>query len=696
MSKTLRRAAATIAALVLALAGVLVGATPAFAAPFVVDTTSDNPLDGLTLREAIDAANANADPSNSISFTPALSGQTLQINSALPDIEKSLSITGLGSANLSIERTGSGRFFRFTPTAAGQTFMVGGITFVGDGIDDGPAFETAGAFGAANITLAGVVFNDLTNAVSGGAVQVGDVTGTFFLNGCDFNGNHATASGGAVWVSNTTNLIIYGNTYDGNVAETAAGGAVGMTGVGSLTVESTDFESDNSAATQGGGIGAQNLGSAVILDTRFVGNTAGTWGGGAYLHGGTSTTVEASYFYDNTADFGGGLYVDGVDGPVDLTEGTELDSNHAIDGDGGGVLIDGLSTELTVTDARLNNNDATGWGGGLRVDSASTVVARDSSFTLNTAELDGGGMSVESFTTSVLVETSAFSLNEAYDSGGGLALFTVSAETSATVRASQFTGNASGSGVGGGFGVASNAGVIEIDSSTFTSNVLDPDGDGVGFGLAEVNQGTIDVVNSTFDELFETDEAYAAYVGGNGSDGSVLVRSSTLFGPGALAIDDNDGATTLENSIFSATGSLPAAGVGGGSALGASYSLFSTPFDPADVASATTNRFSVADMGLGALALNGGPTETRLPADTSPAVNAGNAAAANLPAFDQRGDGFPRVLGGALDIGAVETDVERVLPATGSSVPAWIVALGGLLLLAGAGLLVARRRSRQV
>lgn len=55
---------------------------------------------------------------------------------------------------------------------------------------------------------------------------------------------------------------------------------------------------------------------------------------------------------------------------------------------------------------------------------------------------------------------------------------------------------------------------------------------------------------------------------------------------------------------------------------------------------------------LGALADNGGPTQTRLPQLGSPVVNAGNNALAL--ATEQRGAGFPRVVGSAADMGATE------------------------------------------
>src|SRR5208337_1025368 len=61
--------------------------------------------------------------------------------------------------------------------------------------------------------------------------------------------------------------------------------------------------------------------------------------------------------------------------------------------------------------------------------------------------------------------------------------------------------------------------------------------------------------------------------------------------------------------------------------------------------------------GLGPLANNGGPTQTMALLRGSPAINAGSnalAVDANLTT-DQRGAGFPRIVGGTVDIGAYES-----------------------------------------
>jgi hypothetical protein len=70
-----------------------------------------------------------------------------------------------------------------------------------------------------------------------------------------------------------------------------------------------------------------------------------------------------------------------------------------------------------------------------------------------------------------------------------------------------------------------------------------------------------------------------------------------------------------------------------------------------------TGPLYASDPLLGPLANNGGPTLTMLPQPGSPAINNGFVAFAAGINFDQRGLGFPRVVGAAVDIGALEVQV---------------------------------------
>ena len=97
----------------------------------------------------------------------------------------------------------------------------------------------------------------------------------------------------------------------------------------------------------------------------------------------------------------------------------------------------------------------------------------------------------------------------------------------------------------------------------------------------------------------------------------------------------------------------------------ATFSLIGNP----SASRVTTDATDITgqDPQLGPLANNGGPTQTMLPADTSPAIDAGSA---NGLTTDQRGmprpvdlPGYPNAAGGdGADIGAVEVQPAEVLP----------------------------------
>jgi hypothetical protein len=64
------------------------------------------------------------------------------------------------------------------------------------------------------------------------------------------------------------------------------------------------------------------------------------------------------------------------------------------------------------------------------------------------------------------------------------------------------------------------------------------------------------------------------------------------------------------------------------------------------------NQLGVTNPGLAPLADNGGPTATMAPLTGSPALDAGPDPVASFPGneFDQRGAGFPRVVGNKVDV----------------------------------------------
>ena len=67
------------------------------------------------------------------------------------------------------------------------------------------------------------------------------------------------------------------------------------------------------------------------------------------------------------------------------------------------------------------------------------------------------------------------------------------------------------------------------------------------------------------------------------------------------------------------------------------------------------------DPRLGPLDSSGGPTQTMLPLAGSPLINAGSNTAANDAGLTTDQRGLTRIVGGTVDIGAVETQVGEPL-----------------------------------
>ena len=220
---------------------------------------------------------------------------------------------------------------------------------------------------------------------------------------------------------------------------------------------------------------------------------------------------------------------------------------------------------------------------------------------------------------------------------------------SVTVTASTFSGNVAGGSQNGG-GIR-NLGTLAVSSSTVSGN-----SSYAGGGLD--NAGTATVSNSTFSGNTATSIGGGINTGG----GSLTVSNSTLAGNtstfgigGGLGV--SAGSVTLSNSVVALSPSGSDLYLGGGT-LSGSYNLVQDGLNLGGLTNTVTG-----NPLLGALADNGGPTQTRLPQPGSPLVGAGsNALVLNGVSVDQVGN---TRLVGTVDIGSVE--IQDTTPATVSS-----------------------------
>jgi hypothetical protein len=153
-----------------------------------------------------------------------------------------------------------------------------------------------------------------------------------------------------------------------------------------------------------------------------------------------------------------------------------------------------------------------------------------------------------------------------------------------------------------------------------------------------VSAGTVEVHHSTFSGNKATggqggyDSVYGFGLPGVGVGGGISNTGGLQMYDTILASNTADVAPDLDGALTSLGHNL-IGNSGGGSGYAASDLLNLNPQ-------------------LGPLQNNGGPTQTMALLAGSPAINAGDNT--NAPAYDQRGPGFARIVGGTIDIGAFE------------------------------------------
>jgi len=272
----------------------------------------------------------------------------------------------------------------------------------------------------------------------------------------------------------------------------------------------------------------------------------------------------------------------------------------------------------------------------------------------------GGGISNSSTLT---LTNSSVSGNTTAAAGGG-----ISNPGTLTLTNSSVSGNTSGDHGGGIFG---NGGTLTLNNSTVSGNNASFNGGGILSTL-----GTLTVTNSTVSGNSVNNGAG----GGISFDGTLTLTNSTVSGNsvnnGSGGGIQSGGTANLKNSIVAnntvGSGTSPDLT---GTFNSQDYNLIGNT-SGATFTGTTTHNINNQSANLGALANNGGPTQTMLPLPSSPAINAGDSGASLPPdTFDLDGDGntteplpvdqrgFARVVGANFDIGAVETNYAIVATA---------------------------------
>lgn len=323
-----------------------------------------------------------------------------------------------------------------------------------------------------------------------------------------------------------------------------------------------------------------------------------------------------------------------------ITGGHVDDDIDGSDSGGGIINLGGVLTLNACTVAGNRGTDPSSNGGGLSNENGGTLNVKGSTIANNEAVSAGGGI-FNGSGGQLSVTASKISANRA-NSGGGI--FNTGAGSVATIKDSTIAGNFASTVQAGGVNNVATATLTMENCLIFGNRTLGPGG-----GLVNVNAAAT-LLNCTFAHNTSADRGGAIV----NALGTLTAVNCTIVGnadtgnnsSGAGGIVGPTGTINLRNSIVAGNFTGPD---------GADNDV-----DLADLDQNLAN-FIGGDPLLGPLDQNGGPTQTMLPLEGSPAINAGSNAIAenNGLTTDQRG--LTRIVGGTVDIGAVETQTGEPL-----------------------------------
>ncbi len=398
------------------------------------------------------------------------------------------------------------------------------------------------------------------------------------------------------------------------------------------------------------------------------------------VNSGWSVTLDGFDIVDGTASSGAGINNLGSMLTVRDMNFTGNIAGDGINSDAYGGAIYNEAGTLNVNDSSFHSNQSHGQngggGGGGIYNASGTVLVTNSSF-LNNSSSNGGGIS--NMQGTVVVENCVFSNNHGIQWGGAIfsaGAFLYGYSSSLTIEDSVFSANnTSGTSFGfGGGGAVAGLSMLNILNSTFSGNSAQNHG-----GAINYYGSSGDVMNAngnTFSNNYAALEGGGLYMTSRSN-----LKNNTFFGNTAArggGIYGEFGYLTLENDTLSNN----TASQNGGALYMLSADLYmkntilANSISPTDCYGATvyenihnlieTNALSpyncdvpflTGDPKLGALANNGGSTQTMSLLPGSPAIDAGDDA--SCPATDQRGT--PRPQGSHCDLGAYEVDNATML-----------------------------------
>ena len=307
----------------------------------------------------------------------------------------------------------------------------------------------------------------------------GDKTQVTVQNGT-VTGGRNPQNGGGFAIDNAVvqleDLTITGNEAVGGNGngEVGGGGIYASHADVSMRIVTVSENSVTGSSSDGGGI-LVRYGSLTMDGCHVERNTAPDCGGGMILRHSVLNAAK-SFFENNTAKFGAGIYFG--DTPNEAEEGCSGEHNHLItdstisgntvldpeNGIGGGMYV-GTTSNLTLRNSKLLNNDGATQGGAIVAYSAGTIELDGVSISENKAQSGAGILALCTAVCNTdirLLNGTAIDANTATGYGGGIYANAIAKELNVTVTNSSVSGNTAAGGAGI-FTYKSGSAVINVD-----------------------------------------------------------------------------------------------------------------------------------------------------------------------------------------------------------------------------------------
>ncbi|MGJ8661792.1 MAG: choice-of-anchor Q domain-containing protein [Bacteroidota bacterium] len=522
-----------------------------------------------------------------------------------------------------------------------------------------------------DVAQANVSINDLAivDGIAASEEIDGDSGGAIFMEGddldinrCDISGCFAADSGGAVYVEHDNGDVpgkcqIIDCTIDQNSSNDGGGIYVRS---GGIEIENTTLSMNHALEIDGadGYGGALQLRGteAVIRESEFLGNTSNYTAGAIYQFS-SNIEITDSLFKGNSAESAGAIYSRDT---ITMSRVNFIENSASV---GGGALIN-FTDEIIATDVRFYKNTAgEGDGGGManRADFTGTNIQFVENIVING---DGGGFvhrtglfevnNLRVIDNQVLLsENPAFGVSV---SGGGIANSTTGTMDITNVVLS---GNISEGDGGGLYSNNSYAGSIIMKNATISDNYAAEEGGGIyanlkSFALTQCTISGNQAVDGAgiYDQSDEFSLTHCTIVENEASD-----EGGGVYHSGSAAVVTITNTIVAGNSAGSSSVTTDTRGdfVGVGvNFIGEENTSYDGFRDGIDLSFDSTS-LTLLNSVVTSLSDNGGAMLTHALVLNSPAVDAGVTAAVPADLLnDQRGEGFTRIYGTTVDIGAME------------------------------------------